>query len=143
MHDTDTTLFQIMFCWVAVYQEHVYATVTGLANIVASAQQMHRAACASTPLLFFLDKYYSLNCYKYYSLTCYNLNSEIFARVCFRGSFVKIKPLGNSEITLSLNHILVTIVYVEKVSFNAIRENKIPAKNSEITNIKKYFSQVL
>ena len=78
---------------------------TGLVDIVACVQQRHKAACASATLLFYFRMNYSINCYKYYSLTCYTVNSEIFARVRFYGSSVKIKPLGNGEITMSLNHV--------------------------------------
>ena len=70
--------------------------------------------------------------------TCQNtLNSEIYARALFREashmqSFAKIKSLQNGGITL-----LFTDTEKINMSFNAIRENKILEKNSELTVVNK------
>ena len=58
-------------------------------------------------------------------------------------SFVKIKSLRNGEITLSftdLNHAIVANFNVANMSCNAIRENKILAEISGLTEIKLFTS---
>ena len=60
-----------------------------------------------------------------------------FVKTSHMRSFVKIKSTRNGETTLSftdkVNHATVPIFNVAKMSFNAIRENKILAKISEFT----------
>ena len=71
------------------------------------------------------------------------VKSKIFARVLFTRnfaymrSFVKIKPSGNGEITLSFTYEGIFChsceFYVANMSFNAIYENNILAKICEFT----------
>ena len=61
-------------------------------------------------------------------MLAHTVNSEIFARVLSL-------PISLCHLLMYVSHALVANYDIANMSFNAIRENKILAKNSEITVI--------